>query len=169
MTTICDPLTSEVSLGIVKPHAYRHKAEIEFMIRESGLSIPIKRDPYVISRKRAEMHYAEHRGKPFYDELIRMVTSGPADVMLVCGENAISRLAKLTGATDSREAEEGTIRQLFGEKGSNPERNERLMYNAFHRSDSPASARREALLYWEENELPPRIMEILDRTSSQVV
>lgn len=160
MTTMCDSSTSEISLGIVKPHAYEHRQEIEWMIHESGLSIPVKKDPYRISRSTAEKHYAVHKGMPFYEELVKMITEGPAEIMLVCGENAIERLAKLTGPTDSRKAAKGTIRHRFGDN---------LMYNAFHRSDSRESARREALLYWEESELPEEIMNIFDRGSGKPV
>lgn len=156
-TTLQQELYSAgISFGIVKPHSYRHRRAIENMITRSGLSIPVKKYPYLIPRNLAALHYEEHIGKPFYDELVKMMTSGPAEIMIVEGPDAINRLGDLTGATDPREAELGTIRHRFGD------RNGQIMYNAFHRSDRPKEARREIYLYFDRNELPDRVVAFLD-------
>lgn len=146
----------EVSLGIVKPHAYKDREEIKYMIRDSGLAVPFNKDPYRISRAQAQTHYAEHKERSFYPKLIDMITSGEVELMIVEGEDAINRLSILTGRTDPREADPGTIRNRFGDKTG------MIMNNAFHRSDSAKSARREILLYWDRTELPGRILGILD-------
>lgn len=146
----------EITLGIVKPHAYQHRRAIENMITRSGLAIPVKKYPFLIPPGLARLHYEEHIGKPFYEPLVEMMTSGPVEVMIAEGPDAINRLVKLAGATDPREAAPGTIRHRFGNKDGD------IMYNAFHRTfGSGAGARRvvkrEIALYFGENELPERI------------
>ncbi len=145
----------EVTLGIVKPHAYANRRQIELMILESGLVIPTKKDPYKISKNLAALQYEEHWGKPFYGELIEMMTSGDSELMIVEGLDAITRLAMLAGATDPAKAEKGTIRERYGLKDG------KIMNNAFHRSDSPRSAKREILLYWDYEELPADVGRLL--------
>ncbi len=146
----------QITLGIVKPHAYKDRRKIEWMILESGLAIPAKKDPYRISEGLATLQYEEHRGKHFYEKLLEMMTGGDSELMVVEGPDAINRLIRLAGATDPAKAEKGTIRELYGIK------DDLLMNNAFHRSDSPKSARREILLYWGREELPADISALLD-------
>lgn len=143
-----------ISFGFVKPHAYQWKDEIERMIRESGLSIPVKKDPYYFSREKAESQYRMHMGKPFFDALVEEILSGATDLLIVEGDDAIQRLIKLTGDTDPNLAEKGTIRERFG-KRDNP------MYNAFHRADSRESAKEEIFLHFDMEELPRYIAEFL--------
>ena len=153
---------TEITLGIVKPHAYKHRIEIESMIAGSGLLIPVRKYPFLIPRSLAVLHYEEHFGKPFYNALIEMMTSGPSEIMIVEGPNAISRLSVLTGATDPRNAEPGTIRNKFGDKDG------RIMYNAFHRTfaENPDAAKRavkrEINLYFTREELPEHVTRLLD-------
>ncbi|MBI4167403.1 MAG: nucleoside-diphosphate kinase [Candidatus Aenigmarchaeota archaeon] len=152
----------EITLGIVKPHAYSHRMAIENMITKSGLLIPVRKFPYTISPSLARLHYEEHHGKYFYEALVEMMTSGPSEIMIVEGENAIQRLADLSGETDPRSAATGTIRHRFGQKDG------QIMYNAFHRSFDPdpskarRAVKREITLYFDREELPPHIAELLD-------
>jgi nucleoside-diphosphate kinase len=92
-----------------------------------------------IERATAEEHYAEHRDKPFFGELVEFITSGPVVVAKVTGEQAVSALRGLMGSTNPIEATPGTIRgdfaTLIGE-------------NAVHGSDSPESAERELRLFF---------------------
>ncbi|MFQ5795709.1 MAG: nucleoside-diphosphate kinase [Candidatus Bipolaricaulia bacterium] len=97
-----------------------------------------------VDRELAEIHYAEHREKPFFEDLIRFVTSSPAVVMIVEGERAVEVVRGLMGATNPFEAKPGTIRGDFGLD---------LTKNLIHGSDSSASADRETRLFFDEQEL----------------
>lgn len=97
-----------------------------------------------VPRDLAEKHYAEHAGKPFYDGLIRFVTSSPVLVLAIRGVNAVAVCRKLIGATNGQKAEPGTIRGDLGMSGG---------YNLIHGSDSPESAARELALWFNDNEL----------------
>lgn len=92
----------------------------------------------------AEKHYGEHKGKPFYDELVRFITSGPVFAMVWQGENVIELSRKMMGKTNPKDAEPGTIRgdyTMFVSK------------NIIHGSDSTKSAEREISLFFQDNEL----------------
>lgn len=92
----------------------------------------------------AKQHYAEHKGKPFFGNLIEFITSGPIVLMAVEGNEAVTVCRKLIGATNGMKAEPGTIRGDFGMSGSK---------NLIHGSDSAASARREVKLFFKPSEL----------------
>jgi nucleoside-diphosphate kinase len=98
----------------------------------------------VVSQELAARHYAEHEGKPFYDSLLAFIRSGPTVQMVWQGENAVAVGRKLNGATNSQEADFGTIRGDFGLT---------LQNNVVHASDSPETAEREIGLYFEASEL----------------
>jgi nucleoside-diphosphate kinase len=85
--------------------------------------------------------YAVHRERPFYDDLVRFMTSGACIPMVLEAESAVTRLREVIGATDPAEAEEGTVRSLFAE---NKER------NAIHASDSEENALREIGFFFSE-------------------
>jgi nucleoside-diphosphate kinase len=150
----------EVSLGLIKPFGgYEHKIEILHMIDKLGLNIPFVKDPYCMTREKAEEHYAIHKGHSFYGGLVEMMTGRSTVLFLVDGENAIGRFRILCGATDPKRAEKDTIRYRFGNKRN-------LMYNAVHASDSPETAKREIKIHLspeEIAELPENIKKILDR------
>ncbi|MCY0880273.1 MAG: nucleoside-diphosphate kinase [Firmicutes bacterium] len=92
----------------------------------------------------AAQHYAEHREKPFYGELITFITSGPVVPMVFEGREAVQVARALMGATDPAKAEPGTIRGDFGLE---------ITANVVHGSDSPESAEREIQLYFRPEEL----------------
>ena len=92
----------------------------------------------------AERHYAIHRDKPFYDELVDYITSGPIVAAVFQGENAVKRIRQLMGATDPDKADDGTIRKEFGTD---------IRRNATHASDSPENAVTEIGLFFKENEI----------------
>ncbi|AOQ22605.1 nucleoside-diphosphate kinase [Neomoorella thermoacetica] len=92
----------------------------------------------------AAAHYAEHRGKPFYQDLINHITSGPVVAMVLEGPGVIAGLRRLMGATNPQEAAPGTIRGDFALETSD---------NVIHGADSPASAEREIALYFTPAEL----------------
>ncbi len=98
----------------------------------------------MIPRDLAERHYGEHKGKGFYDDLIRYITSGPVVAMVLQGESSIASLRRLCGATKVEEAMPGTIRGDFAMHTD---------MNIIHASDSPASAEREIGLFFKPDEI----------------
>lgn len=97
-----------------------------------------------VSRERAERHYAEHKGKPFYEGLIDFITSGPVVAMVWEGPDAVHLCRQVIGATNPEKAEPGTIRFDFGLK---------MERNIIHGADSPANAEREMAIFFEPDEL----------------
>lgn len=97
-----------------------------------------------LTRDLAEAYYAEHRGKPFFPELVEYVTSGPTVAMVWEGENAVAVVRKTVGATDPAAAEPGTIRADFGVH---------IGRNVIHGSDSAESAKREVALFFRPDEM----------------
>lgn len=97
-----------------------------------------------IPRELAETHYAEHKERPFFADLVGYVTSAPVVAMTVEGEEAISRLRLLCGATKAEEALPGTIRGDYATQ---------TQLNIIHASDSPDSAAREIGLFFKEDEI----------------
>jgi nucleoside-diphosphate kinase len=131
----------ESTLLIVKPDAVRRGlvGEILRRVEAKGLRIADMR-MIDIDRSLAEEHYAEHREKPFFDELVEFIGSGPVVVARVEGEQAISVLRSLMGPTDPVSAPPGTIRGDFGTV---------ITENLVHGSDSAESAERELKLFFD--------------------
>tara|TARA_B100000161_G_scaffold219063_1_gene164194 strand:- start:192 stop:620 length:429 start_codon:yes stop_codon:yes gene_type:complete len=130
-----EQLMSEKTLCIIKPDAVANNFvdQINEMIESKGLSI-LKSKKTDISPEIAKQFYAEHSEKPFFNELVNFITSGPAVVQILEGDSCILNYRSLMGATNPEEAEEGTIRKKFAES---------ISKNAVHGSDSPESADRE--------------------------
>ncbi len=97
-----------------------------------------------LSMPQAEDFYKEHKGKPFYDGLIKFMTSAPIVAMVWEAEGAITKARSVMGATNSTEAAPGTIRREFGTNNR---------YNVVHGSDSPASAVREVGFFFKPEEI----------------
>lgn len=97
-----------------------------------------------ISREKAELHYAEHNGKYFFDRLVGFISSGPIIAMVIEGENSIKSVRKMLGATSPHDAEPGTIRFDYGQC---------LHRNIIHGSDSVESAEREISIFFNESEI----------------
>jgi len=97
-----------------------------------------------ISRELAEQHYAEHKERPFFGELVDFITSGPVFAMVWQGENVIATARKMMGATNPQEADVGTIRGDYGIQ---------VGMNIIHGSDSPESAEREINLFFKPEEI----------------
>ncbi|UCD58484.1 MAG: nucleoside-diphosphate kinase [Candidatus Hydrogenedentota bacterium] len=133
---------SETTLAIVKPDGFS-KGLIGRIIQryeEAGLTLEaIHR--LVLTRRKAEGFYAVHKDRPFFPSLIEFMTSGPVVVMAWSGEDAIDRVREINGATDPKEAAEGTIRALWGENIQN---------NIVHGSDGPDTARFEVTYFFPE-------------------
>lgn len=135
----------ETTLLILKPDAVQRGLVglILERLERKGLRLAAMK-LIMVRRELAEKHYAEHRGKPFYDGLIRFVTSSPVVVLAVRGLEAVTVCRKLIGATNGRKAEPGTIRGDFGLSGG---------FNLIHGSDSLESAARELALWFNPDEL----------------
>jgi len=88
----------------------------------------------------AKKHYAEHADKPFFNSLVEFIKSGPVVAMVIEGEDAISTIREIVGATDPAKAAPGTIRGDFAHD---------ITHNIVHAADSPESAKREICLYFE--------------------
>ena len=138
-------MASELTFSIIKPDAVRKNKIGEILARfeSAGLKIVAARLEHLSSEK-AQGFYAEHQGKPFFEDLIRFMTSGPCLLQVLEGENAINLNRELMGATNPQEAIEGTIRRDFAES---------IDANAVHGSDSPASAKREIEFFFQPQEI----------------
>lgn len=120
------------TLGIVKPDAVAagHLGKIIAHVEAAGFTLREAR-LLTLTRAQAEAFYAVHRGRPFYDELVAFMSSGPCLPMALEGEDAVGAFRRAIGATDPAEAEPGTIRRLYAESKGR---------NAVHGSDSDANA-----------------------------
>ena len=125
----------ERTLSIIKPDAVAkgHVEEICKRLEDAGLSITEKKSIH-LDDALAEGFYIEHKGKPFFEDLIKFMTSGPIQVQVLEGENSIFNYREVMGSTNPKEATPGTIRADFAES---------IDANAVHGSDSPESAKRE--------------------------
>jgi nucleoside-diphosphate kinase len=135
----------ERTLSIIKPDAVAKNiiGEIYSRFEKGGLKIIAAR-MLRLSRAKAEGFYAEHNGRPFFDNLVSYMMSGPVLVQVLEGENAIAVNRKLMGATNPKEADPGTIRADFAES---------IDANAVHGSDSAASAEREINYFFTADEI----------------
>ena len=136
---------SQRTLTILKPDAVaggKVGAILEHLEREGFRFLAMKR--MRLSPEQARAFYAVHRDRPFYDALVRFMTEGPVVVVALSRENAVSHLRRTMGATDSRKAEPGTVRQAHGTD---------IERNAIHGSDSPENAAKEVAFFFSESEL----------------
>ena len=122
----------ERTLSIVKPDGVGKNliGEVIRRFESNGLRV-IGLKMVSLNKKEAEGFYAVHRGKPFFESLTTFMSSGPAVVMVLEGEGAISKVRELMGATDPKKANEGTLRRQYA---SNIEQ------NIVHGSDAPETA-----------------------------
>jgi nucleoside-diphosphate kinase len=137
----------ERTLFIIKPDAVAAKLTETLLQRvtEEGFRICALRSEQ-LTPESAGQFYHVHQGKPFYEGLLEFMSSGPIVVTVLERDNAIVGLRKVVGATDPREAEEGTIRKQFAESKG---------HNAVHASDSPATAREEIAFFFPDANFGP--------------
>ena len=138
----------ERTFSIVKPDAVAKNVigEIYARFEKAGLNI-VGSKMFHLSREKAGGFYAEHEGRPFYNDLVDFMTSGPVMVQVLEGENAVALNRELMGATNPQEADAGTIRADFANS---------IDANAVHGSDSPESAAREIAYFFADDEICPR-------------
>ena len=130
---------------MLKPDAVKRRLTGEILTRfeKRGLKV-IAAKTLMISDDLAKTHYGEHSDKPFFNDLISYITSGPVFAMVLEGDDVISLVRKMVGATNPKEADVGTIR---GDYGIDTGR------NIIHASDSEESAQREINLFFDESEV----------------
>ena len=135
-------MVEQSTLLIIKPDAVQRDLVDEIIARVKGKGLRIdSRRRMRIDPNLAERHYAEHKDKPFFAELVDFIGSGDVIVAKVTGPEAISVLRTLMGATDPAKADPGTLRGDYGKE---------ITQNLVHGSDSPESARRELELFFPD-------------------
>jgi len=132
----------EQTLSIIKPDAVERKLENEIkeIFKKKGFSI-LKEKKIQIEKSEAEKFYKVHETKPFYDDLCNYLSSGPIVVMILEKENAVLGNRELMGATNPKDAQEGTIRKKYGIS---------IDKNSVHGSDSIDNAKIEIDFFFKD-------------------
>ena len=135
----------ERTFSIVKPDAVSKNkiGEVVALLEAGGLTV-VAQKMVRLSVAQAEAFYAVHRERSFFNDLVKFMTEGPGVVQVLEGENAIARNREIMGATDSRKAAPGTIRQKLGTD---------IERNAVHGSDAPDTATQEIAFFFSGAEL----------------
>jgi nucleoside-diphosphate kinase len=138
----------ERTLSIVKPDAVAKNVigEIYSRFEKAGLKIVAARMK-LLTREDAERFYAVHRERPFFNDLVAFMTSGPVMIQVLEGEDAIAKNRELMGATNPQEAAPGTIRADFAKS---------IDANAVHGSDAPETAAYEISVFFTEDDITSR-------------
>jgi len=133
------------TFSIIKPDAVKRNliGHINQIIESSGLRIIASKKMY-LTKTQAENFYSVHKDRPFFNSLINYMTSGPVQVQVLEGINAISNYRKIMGATNPEQAEDGTIRKLYAES---------IEANSVHGSDSQENAEIEISFFFSGAEL----------------
>jgi len=135
-------MAKERTLSIIKPDATRRNltGKINAKFEEAGLRIVAQRRVH-LSSDQAGKFYAVHKERPFYNDLVKFMTSGPVVVQVLEGENAVAKNREVMGATNPANAAAGTIRKEFAES---------IEANSVHGSDSAENARNEIAFFFSE-------------------
>ncbi len=138
----------ERTFSIIKPDAVakNHIGEIVSRFEKNGLRI-IAMKMLHLSKEQAEGFYAVHKERPFFNDLVSFMISGPVVVQVLEGENAVLKNRELMGATNPAEAAPGTIRADFADS---------IDENAVHGSDAPETAKEEIAFFFSEDEICER-------------
>lgn len=141
-------MVNERTLSIIKPDAVAKNVIGEIIGRFEKAELQIVAAKMIhLSQQQAEGFYAEHKERPFFNDLVSFMTSGPVVVQVLEGEGAIAKNRDLMGATNPQEAAANTIRADFASS---------IDANAVHGSDSAASATREISYFFNADEICPR-------------
>tara|TARA_Y100001970_G_scaffold77876_1_gene99107 strand:+ start:760 stop:1167 length:408 start_codon:yes stop_codon:yes gene_type:complete len=130
----------EQTLSIIKPDAVERnlQEEIKIIFKKNGFNL-LKEKKIHISKSEAEQFYKVHETKPFYNDLCAYLSSGPIVVIILEKPNAVAENRKIMGATDPKNAEEGTIRKKYGIS---------IDKNSVHGSDSVENAKKEISFFF---------------------
>ena len=133
-------MTTELTLSIIKPDATRRNltGAINTKFEKAGLSIVAQRRMQ-LSQAMAESFYAVHKARPFFNDLVKFMISGPVVVQVLKGENAVAKNREIMGATNPKDAAAGTIRKEFAES---------IEANSVHGSDSLENAKNEIAFFF---------------------
>ncbi len=138
----------ERTISIIKPDAVAKNVigQIYARFEQAGLKVVAAKMKH-LSRKEAEGFYAVHAERPFFNDLVAFMTSGPVMIQVLEGDNAVLKNREIMGATDPKKADAGTIRADFAES---------IDENAVHGSDSLENAANEITFFFSTTELCPR-------------
>jgi nucleoside-diphosphate kinase len=138
-------MANERTFSIVKPDATKRNitGKVIAKLEEGGLRV-VASKRIQMSQTQAEGFYGVHKERPFFNDLVSFMTSGPVIVQVLEGENAIARNREIMGATNPSDAAEGTIRKEFAES---------IEANTVHGSDAPETAAEEIKFFFSDNEL----------------
>jgi len=138
-------MATERTFSIIKPDATKRNitGKIIAKFEEAGLRVVAQRR-IRLSKDQAESFYGVHRERPFFNDLVAFMTSGPVVVQVLEGENAVACNREIMGATNPADADEGTIRKEFAES---------IEANSVHGSDAPETAAEEIAFFFEEDEI----------------
>ena len=138
-------MATERTFSIIKPDATARNVTgaINAMIEKSGLRI-VAQKRLKMTKAQAEKFYEVHKERPFYGELVEMMTSGPVVVQVLEGDGAIKRYRDVMGATNPEKADEGTIRKAHAKS---------MGENSVHGSDAPETAAMEIKQFFKDDEI----------------
>jgi nucleoside-diphosphate kinase len=133
------------TLTIIKPDAFgaAKAGKVLDHLEQAGFRVRAARVLH-LTQAQAQEFYAVHRERPFFQPLVKFMTSGPCMPLVLERENAVAELRRVIGATDPAQAEPGTVRKLYAESKER---------NAIHASDSDENAEREARFFFAETDL----------------
>ena len=138
-------MSNEQTLSIIKPDATSRNitGQVNSIIEKSGLKI-IGQKRIKLTKETAGKFYEVHKERPFFQDLVSFMVSGPVIVQVLQGENAVALYRKVMGATNPQDAEEGTIRKEFALS---------IEANSVHGSDSIENAKKEISFFFSETEI----------------
>jgi nucleoside-diphosphate kinase len=138
-------MATERTFSIIKPDATRRNltGAVTKMLEEAGLRVVASRR-IRMTREQAEGFYGVHRERPFFNDLVAFMTSGPVVVQVLEGENVVARNREVMGATNPAQADEGTIRRAYAES---------IEANSVHGSDSAENAKIEIDFFFKPDEI----------------
>lgn len=141
-------MSVEHTISIIKPDAVAKNVigEIYSRFEKAGLRI-VAAKMHHLSREQAEAFYAVHKERPFFNDLVTFMISGPVMIQVLEGENAIAKNREVMGATNPKDAAPGTIRADFASS---------IDENAVHGSDSPETAAEEIAFFFKKDEIHAR-------------
>src|ERR1044072_576808 len=139
------PMAITRTFSIIKPDATRRNltGAVTKMLEEAGLRV-VASKRIQMSKEQAEGFYGVHRERPFFNDLVAFMTSGPVVVQVLEGDNAVARNREIMGATNPANADEGTIRKVHAES---------IEENSVHGSDSPENAKTEIAFFFSDDEI----------------
>lgn len=138
-------MTTEYTLSIIKPDATKRNliGSIITLLEAQKMKI-VAQKMVQLTEEQAKTFYAEHSERPFFSDLVKYMVSGPVVLQVLKGDNAIAKNRDIMGATNPKDAAEGTIRKLYAES---------IEANCVHGSDSKESAEREIAVFFDKSEL----------------